>query len=94
MTVKFSFGTQGGESICIQSILGNRAQFVMILILLFFPSPKAPIYNLEGHEDKVMCCDWSNPRYMVSGGADKTVRIFKSRLMPTRMEGGEEKDEL
>lgn len=35
-------------------------------------SPRAPLYNLEGHEDKVMCCDWSNPRYMVSGGADMT----------------------
>lgn len=47
-------------------------------------SPKAPLYNLEGHDDKVMCCDWSNPKYMVSGGADKTVRIFKYRNAPSK----------
>lgn len=57
-------------------------------------SPKAPLFNLEGHEDKVMCCDWSNPRYMVSGGADKTVRIFKSRHLPRRIGSHEESDEL
>ncbi|XP_034242429.1 ribosome biogenesis protein WDR12 homolog [Thrips palmi] len=51
-------------------------------------SPKAPLYNLEGHDDKVMCCDWSNPKYMVSGGADKTVRIFKSRNAPNKNEEG------
>ncbi|XP_059612526.1 ribosome biogenesis protein WDR12 homolog [Phlebotomus argentipes] len=42
-------------------------------------SPKAPLYDLSGHEEKVMDCDWSNPKYMVSGGADNTVRIFKSK---------------
>lgn len=42
-------------------------------------SPKAPLFDLSGHEDKVLCCDWSNPKFMVSGGADNTVRIFKSK---------------
>lgn len=42
-------------------------------------SPKAPLYDLIGHEDKVHDCDWSNPKFMVSGGADNTVRIFKSK---------------
>lgn len=41
-------------------------------------SPKAPLFDLTGHEDKVLCCDWSNPKFMISGGADNTVRIFKS----------------
>ncbi|KAF7987879.1 hypothetical protein HCN44_003742 [Aphidius gifuensis] len=41
-------------------------------------SPKAPLYDLSGHEDKVLACNWKNPKYMVSGGADNTVRIFKS----------------
>lgn len=60
---------------------------IKICVSCFF-SPKAPLFNLEGHDDKVMCCDWSNPRYMVSGGADKTVRIFKSRNAPGKNEEG------
>lgn len=42
-------------------------------------SPKAPLFDLIGHEDKVHDVDWSNPKYMVSGGADNSVRIFKSK---------------
>uniref|UniRef100_A0A7G3APY8 Ribosome biogenesis protein WDR12 homolog n=1 Tax=Lutzomyia longipalpis TaxID=7200 RepID=A0A7G3APY8_LUTLO len=42
-------------------------------------SPKAPLFDLSGHEEKVMDCDWSNPKFMISGGADNTVRIFKSK---------------
>lgn len=42
-------------------------------------SPKAPLFDLSGHEDKVLCCNWSNPKLIVSGGADNTVRIFKSK---------------
>ncbi|XP_066595230.1 ribosome biogenesis protein WDR12 homolog [Prorops nasuta] len=42
-------------------------------------SPNAPLFDLSGHEDKVLCCNWSNPMLIVSGGADNTVRIFKSK---------------
>lgn len=42
-------------------------------------SPKAPLYDLIGHGDKVLDVDWSNSKYIVSGGADNTVRIYKSR---------------
>lgn len=40
---------------------------------------KAPLYDLMGHEDKVMAVDWSNPKYILSGGSDNSVRIFKSK---------------
>ncbi|KAL0267883.1 UNVERIFIED_CONTAM: hypothetical protein PYX00_010029 [Menopon gallinae] len=40
-------------------------------------SPKAPLFDLAGHDDKILGCDWSEPKFMVSGGADNTVRIYK-----------------
>lgn len=42
-------------------------------------SPKAPLYELIGHGDKVLDIDWSNPKYIVSGGCDNSVRVFKSK---------------
>lgn len=42
-------------------------------------SPKTPLYDLSGHEDKVLCCDWSNPTFLVTGSCDNTLRIFKSK---------------
>ncbi|KAF5288979.1 hypothetical protein FQA39_LY03858 [Lamprigera yunnana] len=42
-------------------------------------SPKAPLYDLTGHQGKVLCVDWSNPQLLVSGGTDNSVHIFKNR---------------
>ncbi|VVC89344.1 unnamed protein product [Leptidea sinapis] len=42
-------------------------------------SPKTPLFELTGHEDKVLCCDWSNPAYLVSGACDNTLRIYKAK---------------
>lgn len=41
-------------------------------------SPKAPLYDLTGHQGKVLCVDWSNPRHLVSGGSDNSVHIFRN----------------
>lgn len=42
-------------------------------------SPKSSLFDLMGHEDKILACDWSNPKFMASCGADNTVKIFKSK---------------
>ncbi|XP_050434374.1 ribosome biogenesis protein WDR12 homolog [Adelges cooleyi] len=42
-------------------------------------SPKVPLFELTGHEEKVLCSDWSNNKLILSGGADNTVRIFKNK---------------
>ncbi|XP_075237512.1 ribosome biogenesis protein WDR12 homolog [Lycorma delicatula] len=39
---------------------------------------RVPLFDLMGHEDKILCSDWSDPKYLLSGGADNTLRIFKS----------------
>ncbi|XP_060517250.1 ribosome biogenesis protein WDR12 homolog [Cylas formicarius] len=42
-------------------------------------SPKAPLYNLQGHEGQVLVVDWSNSKYLVSGGTDNYIHIFKNK---------------
>lgn len=39
-------------------------------------SPKACLYDLIGHSDKVLDVNCSNPKYVASGSADSTIRLF------------------
>ena len=41
---------------------------------------KTPLFDLTGHTDKVLSCDWSNPDFIASGGADNSLKIFKSKI--------------
>ncbi|XP_033639185.1 ribosome biogenesis protein WDR12-like isoform X2 [Asterias rubens] len=41
-------------------------------------SPKAPLYNMSGLEDKILAVDWSQPELMLCGGADNALHIFKA----------------
>lgn len=41
-------------------------------------SPKAPLYDLCGHEEKILCCDWSVDHMIISGGADASVKVYKT----------------
>ena len=38
--------------------------------------PKASLYDLIGHKDKVLCVDWKQEGYVVSGAADNQVKLF------------------
>ncbi|RDD42588.1 Ribosome biogenesis protein WDR12-like protein [Trichoplax sp. H2] len=40
----------------------------------------APLYSIEGHEDKVLAVDWSEPQYIVSGGADNRIQIYQREV--------------
>lgn len=41
-------------------------------------SPKASLYDLQGHDGQVLKVDWSNRNYLISGGTDNYVHIFKN----------------
>ncbi|XP_055948151.1 ribosome biogenesis protein WDR12 homolog [Argiope bruennichi] len=40
-------------------------------------SPKAPLFDISGHEDKVFAVDWSIKEFIISGGADNHIKIYK-----------------
>jgi len=41
-------------------------------------SHKTPLFELTGHSDKVLCCDWSTSEVIASGGADNDMKVFKT----------------
>ncbi len=43
-------------------------------------STRTPLYDLRGHEDRVLCCDWGEPKWVASGGADNALKVYKSNL--------------
>lgn len=42
-------------------------------------STSAPLYNLSGHEEKILAADWTIPELVLTGGADNHLKIFRTR---------------
>ncbi|XP_060081166.1 ribosome biogenesis protein WDR12 homolog [Ylistrum balloti] len=40
-------------------------------------SPKVPLFEMSGHDEKILCVDWSLPTLMLSGGADNHLKSFQ-----------------
>lgn len=40
-------------------------------------STKAPLFDLVGHEGRVLAVDWTNPGYICSGASDSFMKVYK-----------------
>lgn len=40
-------------------------------------STKAPLFDLVGHEGRVLSVDWTNPNYICSGASDSFMKVYK-----------------
>ncbi|XP_025094810.1 ribosome biogenesis protein WDR12 homolog isoform X1 [Pomacea canaliculata] len=78
--VKQSFTSHTGWVVSVDWSRNNEHLFLSgaydsILKLWDIRSPKAPLYNMHGHEDKILSVDWSVPELILSGGADNNLKI-------------------
>lgn len=81
--VKQSLSSHTGWVTCVKWSPSNSNQLVSGSLdfevkLWDIRSTKTSLYDIEGHRDKVLCLDWTNPGVILSGGADKT--LYKYRL--------------
>ncbi|XP_013399023.1 ribosome biogenesis protein WDR12 [Lingula anatina] len=80
--VKSTFTSHNGwvPSVCWSTT--NQHQFLSgsydhLVKLWDTRSPKAPLFDMSGHEDKVLSVDWTVPDYLLSGGADNHLKVFR-----------------
>lgn len=42
-------------------------------------SNKTPLYDIVGHSDRILCCDWSTSELILSGGVDCTMKVYRRK---------------
>lgn len=43
-------------------------------------STKAPLFDLIGHEGRILTVDWTNPEHICSGGSDSFMKVYKTSV--------------
>jgi len=79
--VKDLYTSHAGWVTCVHWSPDNGNHFVSgshdkVLKLWDVRSCKTGLYDMTGHEDRILCCDWSHPQLMISGAADCTLKIY------------------
>ncbi|XP_041365510.1 ribosome biogenesis protein WDR12 homolog [Gigantopelta aegis] len=82
--VKSSFTSHTGWVVGVAWSPTNQWEFIsgshdQVMKLWDTRSPKAPLFDMSGHEGKILAVDWSIPDLMLSGAADNQLKIFKSK---------------
>jgi len=83
LIVKSAYSSHQGWVTCVDWCKGNDQTFVSgshdtVLKMWDIRAFKTPLFDLKGHSEQVLCCSWSEPSIIVSGGADNDMKIFKS----------------
>ena len=85
--VKSAYTSHQGWVTCVDWCAGSDVHFVSgshdnVLKMWDLRSFKTPLFDLSGHSDRILCCDWSQRDVIVSGGADNDMKIFKANMCP------------
>ena len=83
--VKSAYTSHQGWVTCVDWCRDSDIHFVsgshdMVLKMWDLRSYKTPLFDLSGHSDRILCCDWNHSDVIVSGGADNDMKIFKANL--------------
>jgi len=85
LVVKSAYSSHQGWVTCVDWCTGSDTHFVSgshdaLLKMWDVRSTRTPLFDLSGHSDRILCCDWSNKDTVVSGGADNDMKIFKVNM--------------
>nr|XP_039252869.1 ribosome biogenesis protein wdr12-like [Styela clava]XP_039252871.1 ribosome biogenesis protein wdr12-like [Styela clava] len=80
--IKCNLTSHTGWITCVKWSPSNQYQLVSgsldyTVKLWDIRSPQTPLFDVNAHQDKVMCLDWSNDDIIFSGGADKNLYKFR-----------------
>jgi WD40 repeat protein len=56
----------------------STEQMSLKYFYFLFSSTKSSLYDLIGHEDKVLCVDWSIKNLILTGSSDNTFKMYKA----------------
>eukprot|EP00095_Tigriopus_kingsejongensis_P004479 snap_masked-scaffold168_size293125-processed-gene-1.48 protein:Tk04479 transcript:snap_masked-scaffold168_size293125-processed-gene-1.48-mRNA-1 annotation:"hypothetical protein DAPPUDRAFT_323838" len=83
--VKSQFTSHDGWVTCVDWCQDREDLFIsgghdMVIKMWDRRSCVTPLYDLKGHEDRILCCDWSERKTVVSGGTDNSMKVYKSNV--------------
>ena len=80
--VKNTYTSHSGWISCVDWSKENENLFVSgsydaLMKMWDVRSNKTPLYEMSGHQDRILACDWSINSLILSGGVDNAFKIYK-----------------